>query len=819
MLTRFYKYSLRTVGIIIGLLIVAYIILYAYVTINKRSIIKQVTEKIEKKLNGNVTIGDVDLSILSTFPKIAVVLHNVSVTDTMFTRHHHAFFVGARVYIELGILNLIRKEPALSGLKIEKGAVYLYTDSSGYTNTYLMKPKSNASETSGGTGSKSKSDLESIVLKDVSIIDDDGVNTKLYNIYVNELKLKLEEKDSTTFFSAKSDMLVHNLAFKTANGSFLKEKKFEGNFDFRYNKKVNQLQFDSIDIKLGEQPFNLSGRFDLVGPEPQFILNVHTRQIFYNFAKTLLPPKIDSALSLVSLDKKLDADAQISGPLNGGDPLILVTWNVGHSGLNTPFLNFDDASFTGYFTNEVVVGAPRRDPNSKIVINNFAATWSGFPISSASIEILNLFKPVMSCDLASSFPLKKINDMLGSNSIQIQDGEGTIDITYKGPIEKNTTTNSLLNGELAFKNGNILYVPRGVEMKDVTGRLIFKNSDVYIQNLQCNVLNTKFVMNGAAKNLLTLMNTEPNKAIIDWNIYTPSVNLSSFTYLLKKRKSSDHVKSQKNKMNNIDDVLDEGSLHVKLHADNLSYRKFFATNVLADVMLMQDDYKINNVSMNGAGGHINLDGSLILQKDNYHQARANILLDNVNVSKVFESFNNFGQDGIKAENLEGKLKAKIVAALAIDDDGKAYPNSVTSVVDFSLTNGALNNFEPVKKLQTFVFKDRDFQNIRFAELKDKLEIANDEIKINRMEIESNVLSMYVEGIYSMKGKTDMSIQVPLSNLKKRDSDFIPKNKGAEKKGGTSIYIRGRPGSDGNIQFKLDLFGKFSKAQNKLNQDR
>jgi hypothetical protein len=324
-------------------------------------------------------------------------------------------------------------------------------------------------------------------------------------------------------------------------------------------------------------------------------------------------------------------------------------------------------------------------------------------------------------------------------------------------------------------------------------------------------------MNGEAKNLLTLMNTEPNKATIDWNIYTPSVNFSPFTYLLKKRKSSGHIKSHKNKMNNIDDVLDEGSLHVKLHADNLSYRKFFATNALADVLLMQNDYKINNVSMDYAGGHINLNGSLILQKENYHQAKANILLDNVDVSKVFESFNNFGQDGIKAQNLEGKLKAKVVAGLAIDDDGKAYPNSVTSVVDFSLLNGALNNFEPVKKLQTFIFKNRDFQNIRFAELKDKLEIANDEIKINRMEIESNVLSMYVEGIYSMKGNTDMSIQVPFSNLKKRNADFIPKNKGADKKGGGSIYIRGRPGSDGNIQFKLDLFGKFNKSQNRLNR--
>jgi AsmA-like C-terminal region/Protein of unknown function len=813
-LTRFYKYTLKAVGIILAFLVIAYLILYIYVSLNKRSIIDEVTAKIEKKINGKISIGDVDLSLLSTFPKIAVVLHNVSVTDTMYARHHHAFFTGEKVYIQLGIINLIKKQPALNGLKIEKASIYLFTDSTGYTNAYLLKPNQTSSNSGESTSSEqAKNSLESIVLKDVSITDDDRMNTKLYDIYVDNLNLKLHEEDSTTFFSAKSNMLIHNLAFRIDNGSFMKEKKFEGDFDFRYNKKVNQLQFDSIDVKLADQPFNLTGRFDLVGPNPQFSLNIHTRGIFYDLGKSLLTPKIDSALSIVGIDKKLDADAKILGPLNGGDPLILVTWKVTDSKLTTPMLNFDGASFTGYYTDEVVVGQPRKDPNSKIVINNFSATWNGFPVSSGNIEILNLFKPIMTCDLASSFPLEKVNDLLGSNAIQLQSGEGTIDITYKGPIEKNTSTNSFINGELSFKDGTILYAPRDVEMKNVSGRLIFKNSDVIIQSLQCNVLDTKFNMNGEAKNLLTLMNTEPNKAIIDWNIYTPSLNLSSFTYLLKPRKKSSHTTgvAHKNKMNNIDNVLDEGSLHVKLHADRLYYRKFFASNTIADVLLMQDNYKINNVSMNSAGGHINMNGSLFLEKENYHQAKVNVSLDNVDVSKVFESFNNFGQDGIKAQNLEGKLDAKVIAGLEIDNNGKAYPNSIISTVDFSLLNGALNNFEPLKKIQSFVFKKRDFQNIRFAELKDKLEIANNEIKINRMEIESNVLSMYVEGIYSMKGNTDMLIQVPFSNLKKRDSDYIPENKGVDKMGGPSVNIRGKPGADGNIQFKLELFGKFRKG--------
>jgi hypothetical protein len=205
--------------------------------------------------------------------------------------------------------------------------------------------------------------------------------------------------------------------------------------------------------------------------------------------------------------------------------------------------------------------------------------------------------------------------------------------------------------------------------------------------------------------------------------------------------------------------------------------------------------------MQQAGGRMDINGSLVAQKSNYHQASLNASLDNVDVSKIFTAFNNFGQNGITAQNLSGKLNAKVDAALGLDDDGKAYPNSIRSIVDFSL-----------KKLQSFIFKGRNFENIQFAELKDRLEISNQEIKINRMEIQSNVFTMYVEGIYSMKGNTDMSIQVPLSNFKKRGADYKPENSGTKNKVGTSLFIRGRPGADGSIQFKADLFNKFKKGK-------
>ncbi len=815
MKNKYLKYTLKGVVILLSVLVILYTFVFIYVYANKQKIIKQVTGEIGKKLSGLVTIGDVDLNFFSHFPTVSVALHNVLVTDTLYAQHHHAFFTGEQVFVNVGVINMIRKRSFITGFRIDKGNFYLYTDTSGYTNKYLFNPKKDTS--AGNANTNTRNELKKIELHDVEIIEDDRQKNRLHDIAVKELKLDLEDKDDATFlFSAQADMLMKSFAFNLERGSFVKNKTFRGNFDMRYDKKIKQVQFDSIDIKLDDQPFNITARFDLAGENRQFSMRVHTRNILYGFARSLLTQKISTALTIADVDKPLDVTANLSGPLKGGDPLITVNFTGKQSHLATPFINFDEASFTGFYTNEVVAGLPRKDPNSKIVVTNFSASWQDLPVTSDKIEILDLLHPALMCDLKSSFSLSALNDIIGSDAIQLRSGEGAANITYKGPLEKNNNTNSFVNGYISFKNGNVMYRPRDVELKNVNGRMVFKSSDVFVENLQCEVLNNKIVMQGKALNLLTLIDAEPNKVIIDWNIYSPALNLNQFTFLLKARKKVVTESNGKQKLvkmaGKIDRVLDQGSLVVNINAGRLLYKKFVASDVLANVSLLQDRYIINNVSMQLAGGSMGMSGSLIAQGDNRHQAKLNVALQNVDVSKTLEAFDNFGQDGITSDVIAGKLTAKVDASLAIDGEGKAYPGSLEGIVDFSLKDGGLNNYEPVKKLQNFLFKNRDFENIRFAELKDRLEIKNQEVKINRMEIQSSVMSMFVEGVFGKKGTTDISIQVPLSNIHKRGADFNPENIGTDKKPGRSIHLRGRPGPDGNIKFKLDLFNKFQKEK-------
>ena len=813
---KFKKYLLRGFLIFIALLVAIYIGVVIYVSINKKSIIKEVTTEFSKKINGNIAVGDVDISLFGSFPKMSVLLDNVMVTDSMYQHHHHALFKAEKVFAQLSLAKLLRKDFAINGVKIVNGSFYLFTDSTGYSNSYLFKSKNNSPASKDTT--HKPIDLNSIVLKNVNVVIEDKKREKLYDILINNLNAKLKDKDSILSVKNNADFLIKNLAFNLPNGSFARGKTFEGNFELKFNTYLQQLMVDDIDVKIAGQPFNISAKFDLssTATDPQFYLKAITKQVQYSLVKEILTDRISLALSIANIDKKVDADVTLEGPLNHGDPTIVARWKVENANLTTRFLDFTKATFSGFYTNEVEKGLPKKDANSAIVINDFTGEWHGLPVTSKNIKIQNLTTPLLIADLTSDFPMSTLNDLLGSEVLDLKSGTINANLTYRGPVAKNNNTNSFLNGEINLNDGTILYLPHNTELKNVKGKILLQNSDVKVQNLQTSFAGNKITMNGNANNLLSLVNTSPDKINIQWNVYSPSLNLGSFIYLLSPsnaRKAGKKKGALGSLARMIDDIFYRGSVNVKLNTNQLIYKKFIAHDVKAEVSILPQKYLINNVQLGFGNGKVSLNGSLANTKTNYHQAAITSVISNVDVKRLFAAFENFGQTGITAQNLQGNFSAKVDAGFGLNNDGKLFPKSTTSTVDFALKNGALTNYEPLMKIQDFIFKNRNLQNITFAELKNKLQIANNKVTIPRMEIASSAFNFFVEGVYGMSGGgTDLSLQIPFSNLKRRSEDYKAKKSGTDEKVGSSLFLRGQTGSDGTVQFQTDIFKKFDKEK-------
>ena len=813
MKNKFLKYTLRAVLITIGIYLLLLMAIYIYISSNKKSIVAKVTTEINDKIQGIVSIDNIDVTLFTTFPSFAVQIQNITIKDSLYAQHGHTFFTAKNVYAKLSFLSLIKRKPEVSKLVVEKASLYLFKDSTGYTNENLLNRKKPT--TAIATAKDDNSYINKIELRDVHFTKEDKQKSKLFDFVINNLKCNTGIEKDEMVYEVQQDILVKSLAFNTDKGSFVQEKTLNGKFKLYYKKETNFLHFNNIQLAINKQPFVFTGQFLFTPINPTFNLQVSAKNILYADAKSLVTPSINKGLSVVSLEKPLDVEAIINGPLNAGEPLIKANFTVKNNSLKTPLIDFEKTSFTGSFTNQIDSTKPRNDINSKIELQNFIGDWNGLIFNAKEIIATNIENPTVKTELIAKATLQEINDIIGSDALQLISGNAALNISYSGPLIKNTTNNTFANGNIIVSNGEILYGPKNIPLHNCTGIIEFKNSDVFVHKLSTDVLGNNITMFGYAKNLLELIDKDAmDKAEISWSVTSPKLNLEKLIPLFssqgkvvnKSKGKTAYVKTAKK----IDALLEHGNLKLNAKTNQLIFQKFVSQNVEADIVLKENKWIIQKATLQHAGGSMNVQGMLSGLDSKRITTTANVTFTNVDIEKLLYSFNNFGQDGITYKNIEGKFSANANIVANMNNQLILDPESINGRVNFSIKNGKLIQFEPLYKLQDFVFKKRNFEEITFAELKNTLNINNQEVTINRMEIQSSVLSLFVEGIYSLKGNTDISIQLPLSNFKKRKADFTPENIGAKKGGGMSVFVRAKADENGKIKFKYDAFKRFRK---------
>jgi len=800
-LKRGLRITVRILGSIVALFILLWVVLWAYVTYNKAGIIKKVKAGISKQVNGKVEIGDLSIDFFHNFPNVAVRLTDVTVRDSLWEQHHHDFLKAGSIYARLQVLSLLSGNPVASKVIVENAQIYYYTDSTGYSN--LIKAK-------GNPGKKEKPDIPEFLFRNTRVIIDHASRHKFHDVELKTMDCRFVNTDSGRLIKINMNALVHRLAFNDAIGNYLKEKNISGDFDVLVN-TAKQVKLNDVKLKIDDHPFSLSGIFSTGIDSPHFSLSIQTKKIGFKKAIGLLTETTQKAFVAYDVSQPMDISADLHGSLAFGSiPLARVSFRVDNADVQSPAGLFNSCVFNGYFLNENDPSLPRDNSNSMVQLQDFSGKWQKIPLTAKRINVTHLDQPFLDCDLQSVFSLADLDELTGSNSIHFISGTGQMNVAYKGSLVSNDTTALSLDGSIHLSNADVSYVPRNMTLKNMQANIVFKHKDVFIQQLQAQAGATDLNMNGSVKNLIGLIYNSPEKLILDWNISTPYLDLVDFIGFLGKKSTvtTQRVSARSRVMHvaaKIDNMLQNGTAQLKVQAAKVKYKKFNASNFNTSVSLLNDQILLNSATLNHAGGTITMNGSLLDEgAANSVSLRSNI--NNVDIPTILHAFNNFGQDAITESNMKGRLTATVNLTAALTEKAVLKDQTLSSVVNFSVKDAELNDFEPFKKIAVSVFKKRDFSHVRFAELKNKLEVSGTAINVNKMEIHSNVFTMFVEGVYDTKKGTDMAIMIPLSNLKKVDDDEVLVNKG---KAGVNLRLHAKTGDDGKLKISWNPLAKIT----------
>jgi len=811
------KISLQVLAALLAIVLLAFIGGWAYLKYHKKQVIEYIESEAKKGLNGgSLHIGDINIGFRHTFPRIAFTIDSLSLRDSLWSQHHHDLISATRAYATLGFFKLLVGKISIGRVQLENPHIYLYTDTSGYTNTSLFKknnpPKKNRPE--------NPTDYPILEIRDGNLVVDQKNKHKIFGFEISRLvsQIQTDHEDPNLKIGILLDCRVRQMTFNTEKGPYLKGKTVAGKFQIQFNTASKVLQFEKIHLAVDQQPFVFTGKFFLAETPAPFTLSFETNNLSFRKAASFLSENIRLKLDNYDISEFI---THLTGSLDNTEPeyktpLVRLRLIVDNKTITTPLVSISKASFIATFNNEEVRGHGHEDSNTVMHFSPLKGSWDKLDFHCDSIVIRNLIHPRMNLHIISDFQLENINTILDENVLAFMKGFGRINLVYKGSLERTYDSLRMISGDFNMDSATLNYVPRNLHFTNVKGDIRFTGKDMIVDHLNMNAGSTDLVMDGSLKSLFYLINQKNKKLALDWTIHSNKLNLNDFTAYLKQKQSSFVNKKKKSTLAQIlaefTKLLETADFNLDLNAKQLIYKKFYAENLAAKMEMNDNEVNLKRIKLQHAGGSVYMQG-LLRNEPNSNPFSFNAQLKDVNVSKIFTAFNNFGLKSPTYKNIAGTMTADVTLQGRFTNKAQLIQDDLKGFVKFNLQNGQLIDFEPVQKIQQTVFKNRNFSDIQFADLHDLLEINGNNITINRMEIHSSVITMFVEGIYNVKTGPDLSIQVPLSNLKAAKNSELA-NKGIHSKTGVSARLRAQRGDDGKVKISWDPFNKASKQKKK-----
>ncbi len=785
-----------------GFLLVLWFVLAWYIQQHKKELLNSITQQLNKNIQGSLQIEDMEPSFLVTLPYFSVRLKNVSLHDSMWTHHHHDLLTAGRIYVQLNPLSLLQRKPTIHQVTISNGTMYLFTDSTGYTNAYLLQRKDTT-----GIKARNPAVFKRLLLEDMRIVYDDKIKHKLFDFGIDKLSGKIEYNDTGWALKTLVKTRIRQLTFNTNKGSFLKNKYLTLNVVFDYNYAAKTLQMPTQALYLDDHLYRTSAVFTFTDV-PQFEINVQTKQIMFRDAAGLTAPNIAHHFDSFDFAKPVDVNTIIKGHMAYRDtPLVIVKWHIRNNTMFTPAGNIEKCSLDGAFTNEAVAGGNHTDYNSELNISHLTGVYQGVPFSADTVHVSNLKIPTLYCHIRSAFPIRQLNMLTGSETVNFDGGKAEADIVYKGGITEDDTTHPYIKGYARIEDAGITYLPRNTVFTNVNALLLFDGTDLFIRDVHLKSARSTLAMNGTVRNFLNLYFNSPNKILVDWNIKSPFIDLTEFSSFFKKRKTyANPIVRHYQKLRiirKLDVVLDACNVSMQVQVDKLLYRTFAASNINANILLTHSGINVQHITLAHAGGTLSMSGNIDQLNQGTRSVNIHALINKVYIDQTFLAFADFGQDAIKHQNIQGILTAKIDLEGTMDENARILHNSMQGTVDFQIDNGALINFEPLQNLSKYIFKKRNLAYVTFGSVKNKLIIDKDKIIIPSMLVHTSALNFKIDGVYSPPKNTDINMEVPLRNPKE---DSLAASHGSLKKGwqkGIILYMKATNSDDGKLKIGWD----------------
>ena len=733
---------------ILFLLVIGFILVAP--SIFKKNILNFVQTEASKSIDGELKIGDLDLSLFRDFPSVSLKFTDVSIIENEALEGDTLMNIPL-FEVVANIKSIISgDEIIINKILIEKCDFKptVNIDNSSIWNAVKSKAGIDGKAKTNKPDSKKRFIINSIIVDNMNFIYNNYKNSTYLS--VDNINLSLNGDLSKTDTELDLILSLDNISFRDGNSVWVNNTDLEFNTRVMANLDSMTFNIEKGDLLVNKFKLNLKG--DVNASElDNYKLNLELNANDTKFENLLelVPENLQNHIDDITTTGNFNFNIKTNGNLSSNNiPAFDMHLAVNNASLKYNKLpeSIDDINIDLNITNK---GGSIDSTTINLKKASLSITNNPFSLFA---KIKNINDPIISGGAVGVINFGDLRKAIPMKDITLR-GVIDTDMTFDGKysyIEKKEYDKFTAKGKVDIKDVLLINdkFPDGISIK--YGNIIITPKQLNVNNISGSLRSSNFTLQGDILNYLPYIF---KNEMLEGNFMLKSkfINLNEL--------SQPTIKSgTTNKSSAATGAIEiPKNINVNL-STNISYilaDKLVIKDVKGDILLKEGVATLNDLSMNLLKGKMVMNGKYDTKNPKIPKIAFNINIINFDINSMYHSFSSIKHMAPMAIDCKGLISSSLSINSDLDKDMSLKMNTLNGNGYFSSKGVAINDNPTMSQLSPYFKND----GLNISKLKVNFEIKGGDITISPFTtlLSGNKLTIF--GTQTLDGKLDYTLSM------------------------------------------------------------
>jgi uncharacterized protein involved in outer membrane biogenesis len=730
----------------------------------KDQIKELVIEEVNKSLNAKLSMGEFDLTFISTFPNMTVELNDTKLEGInefkgvelmnvkQFKAHVGFWSVVSGDQVEIDEIHLI--EPSFDVRVLNNGLA----------NYDIVKPDSVKTPEEVAEPSNFKLSLKeySISAGNIKYIDEPGamsMNIKNLN-HSGTGDLTADVVD----FETKTDM--EHITFEMDGVNYLTDVKTDivMNILMEFTESTSKFTLKDNQFKLNALNFSLDGFYEMKEDHDNMDLKLNASKATFKEFLSLIPTFYHTGYESMIGKGSLELGGFVKGRM---DEVNMPGWDF-KLAIDNGSIKYPDlpGSINNIFVKAGSTFSGGEDLDKMTLdVDKFTAGFGGNSLA-ANLKMRNpMTDPLIISKILAKIDLATLKNFVPMAEGESYNGKLDADINLNGrmsAIETEQYEKFKAEGLLTLKD--MLYTSPDLSQEVNISEMIFRFSP---QNLKLETLTAKtgksdFKMSGTIDNYMGyVFRDELLKGEFNFNSNNMDIDqLMNIVPATESATTAETSKSTATETESSEPVLIPNNIDFVLNTNigNLRYNGIDVKNVSGKVKMKEEVASLDGLSMNAMGGTIGLRGSYDTKDHSKPKIDFAYTLKEIDIQQLANNFLTIEKLAPVAKYAQGKISSSFEMKSDLTANLDPIYSSLSGLGDLSTSTVTISGFKPMEKMAE-VLSINKLSKQTLKDVKAKFQFADGKLNVKPFDVQLGKIKTTISGFTTFEQGIDYDLKM------------------------------------------------------------